>query len=137
MNVPFQIGIQFHEVLIVLLICFLLFVLGVYLTEKIKISMNKKTIHGSAEVCGACIAMIEVKKIPGMENEQKVLRAPGGVLAKLDNSVTELTTTTAALKDDVKKLFNMIEGDWQEQIRTLKAKLSEKDQQIRTLEAKG
>ncbi len=138
MNFPFQLGIQFHEVLIALLACFLLFVLGVYLTEKIKISMNKKaTVYGSAEVCGACSAMIETKKIPGIESEQKALRAAGGVLAKLDNAVTALTTTTASLETRVEKLFNMIEGDWQEQIKSLKAKLSEKDQQIRQLEGKG
>jgi hypothetical protein len=138
MNIPFQIGIQFHEVLITLLTCFLLFVLAVYLTEKIKIGMNKKAaIFGSPEVCGACNAMIESRKIPYIENEQKILRAPDGVLVKLDHSVTELTTTTASLEKRVEKLFTMIEGDWQEQIKSLKIKLSEKDEQIRRLENKG
>lgn len=145
MNLPFQFAIQFHELLITLLVAFILFVVGIYLSEKIKGSINKKaTMHGSPEVCGACDALIEARRIPAMDKEQKDLRAPGGVLAKLDKTVGELTITTGALKDDivdlkkdVTKLFTMIEGNWQEQISSLKSKLAEKDQQIRRLEDKG
>ncbi len=138
MNVPFQIAIQYHEILITLLVAFILFISGVYLSEKIKVQVNKKAIkYGSPEVCGSCIAMIEVKKIPKIEKNQEDIRAPGGMLSKLESTMATLCSSNESLEKRVTKLFEMIEGDWQEKIHRLEVKLEAKDQQIRRLEGKG
>jgi len=145
MNLPFQVAIQFHEVIALILMSFLLFVAGIYVSEKIKLNLNRKAIvHGSDEICGTCKALIESRKIPEMDTLQKKLRAEDGTLAKLDKTVNNLTTATEALKEDfaslrteVSELRRIISADWQEQIKNLKAKLSEKDQQIRRLEDRG
>jgi hypothetical protein len=138
MEIPVNVAIQFHELIVLLLSAFVLFIVGTYLSERIKAGVNKKaTVHGSAEVCGSCPALSESKKISVIEGKQEQIRGPEGVLAKLDRSVTTLTNSTMSLETRVTKLFTLIEGDWQEQIRSLKTKLEEKDQQIRRLENKG
>ena len=145
MEIPAALTFKYYELISVFFSIFFLFILSVYITAKIWAGVNKKaTVHGTAEVCGACAALTEVRRIPEMDKLQKELRASGGVLARLDKTVSELTLTTASLKDDfvslkseVTELSRIIQGDWQEQIKRLRDKLNMKDDQIRRLEDKG
>lgn len=130
MAIPFQMAIQFHELLITLMFAFILFVIGVYLSERIKAKVNEKKIaHGSEEICGACKALIETRKIPKIEHNQEVVRAPGGLFSRLEVGLSRIEGMDARIT----KLFTLIEGEWQKQISKLEHKLSEKDDLIERL----
>jgi hypothetical protein len=135
MSIPFQLAIQFHELIISLFVAFILFVGAVYITEKIKQRINEKPKqHGTTEVCGTCDALIQAKKVPVMEQKQDTIRSidiPG-----ITKAIGNLESTTKSLDERVKKLFTMIEEDWKGKIFHLEEKLREKDRIIEGLKAR-
>ena len=117
--------IEYHAIITWLIVACLGFIfstaIGTYISQRIKNKMNppKEALPGSVEFCANCKAVSDIPAIKKKQEDRDV------TMNELGTTIAIIQAGITSLDERVKKIFNMIEKGYKDEIAELRQALRE------------